>query len=482
MKYELFKFQKEAEKNCLGFLKNNNSKVGGLAVIPVAGGKSVIIAKLVKQIPNALVIVPSVELLVQNLKAMENEGLKVSVVCGTLGKKEIGDNYTIATIGSLKDLGAEFKKKKITNIIVDEAHHGFNVKSSTIKGGNELYLGMFKSFMKDVKHKKLLGLTATPFISGTINGKHAIRSMHKTRDSMFKELVHITQVSEVIKEKRWSKIVYDIHPVDKSSLDANTSGSEYSEESTALFIQQNNVNNRVCILLKKFQKQKTLTFIDTIDTAKKISDWYNSKGFFGRCEAISGDMPPKLRQSIIKEYLDTSTDLNHLINYGTLTTGFDFPELAVLIGARPTMSLSLYYQILGRLTRVHPNKKEGLYIDLVGNYGNFGAIEDFNFDSVGGFGMSFFSGDKLLTDVPTITPMTVTKDFLINPPNMVKIVNKDLKMWFGKFKGSDVAKLPSYYREFLLTTLVPPLTDMQQELKQLIEQLKENEFLRIFKK
>ena len=63
-------------------------------------------------------------------------------------------------------------------------------------------------------------------------------------------------------------------------------------------------------------------------------------------------------------------------NVGVLTTGFDYPELDTVVMARPTMSLALYYQIVGRAIRPHPEKETAWIVDLCGNYKRFGRVED----------------------------------------------------------------------------------------------------------
>ena len=56
--------------------------------------------------------------------------------------------------------------------------------------------------------------------------------------------------------------------------------------------------------------------------------------------------------------------------------GFDYPELDTVVMARPTMSLALYYQIVGRGIRPHPSKKSLWFVDLCGNIKRFGKVED----------------------------------------------------------------------------------------------------------
>lgn len=475
MKFELFPYQKKALLDCSNFIFKSKLK-SGLVVIPTAGGKSVVIAKLCYEMRDTplLVIVPSEELLRQNMEAMVREGLSVSVFSASLNSKVIS-KLTIATIGSLKDKGLEFKDFGIKHVIIDEAHFKFSsattVKDDTTKDA------IFKGFMKDLKPKKLLGFTATPFILSNVAGMASLKTLTNVRGGFFKDFIHLTQVSEVIKANRWSEIKYDVHPVINTSLKANTSGTDFSKESIELFLKQNDVNNRICLLLKKYQNKKTLTFVESVDVAHKIKEWYNSKGFKGRCEVISGNMPKKLRKSIISDYKDVNSDLRHLINYGTLTTGFDFPELPIVIGGRPTMSLALYYQMLGRLTRVHSSKEFGLYIDLVGNYAKFGAIEKLNFDTVGRFVNACFSGEKLLTDIPLTFPYEVTKATILNPPKRKHIVNRDMRYWFGKYDGELVCRSPKWYRQYLLDGAGDyPLNEKREALNELLSSLKFNEY------
>ena len=152
MKFELFPFQKKALQDCTNFISNSKLK-SGLAVVPTAGGKSVVIAKLCYELRNTplLVIVPSEELLRQNMDAMVREGLSVSVFSASLNSKVIS-NLTIATIGSLKDKGLEFKDFGIKHVIIDEAHFKFS-SATTIKDDTPKD-AIFKGFMKSIPAAK----------------------------------------------------------------------------------------------------------------------------------------------------------------------------------------------------------------------------------------------------------------------------------------------------------------------------------------
>lgn len=62
--------------------------------------------------------------------------------------------------------------------------------------------------------------------------------------------------------------------------------------------------------------------------------------------------------------------------------GFDYPALDTIVLARPTMSLALYYQMVGRAIRPYPGKV-GWVIDLCGTVAKFGAVEDLTIDQEG---------------------------------------------------------------------------------------------------
>lgn len=66
---------------------------------------------------------------------------------------------------------------------------------------------------------------------------------------------------------------------------------------------------------------------------------------------VSGDTPGTKRTSILKTFKSASPRPQILCNYGVLTTGFDAPRTSAAIIARPTKSLVLYSQMVGRATR-----------------------------------------------------------------------------------------------------------------------------------
>jgi superfamily II DNA or RNA helicase len=106
--------------------------------------------------------------------------------------------------------------------------------------------------------------------------------------------------------------------------------------------------------------------------------------------AISASTAPGARHHHIKEFRKGRTRV--LTNYGVLTTGFDAPETRAIYVARPTFSVSLYMQMIGRGLRgpLNGGKDECLIVDVRDNIERFGGA--FAFDQV----------DRLWADVPDI--------------------------------------------------------------------------------
>ena len=93
------------------------------------------------------------------------------------------------------------------------------------------------------------------------------------------------------------------------------------------------------------------------------------------CSAIvTGTMNKKEREDILKDF--KLGLIKVVVNVGVLTTGFDYPELDTVVMARPTKSLSLWYQIVGRVLRPHKTKECAWVVDMCGNLKRFGRVEN----------------------------------------------------------------------------------------------------------
>ena len=115
------------------------------------------------------------------------------------------------------------------------------------------------------------------------------------------------------------------------------------------------------------------------------------------CAIVSGDTPKKEREHILEAF--KAGEIPVVANVGVLTTGFDYPELDTVVMARPTMSLAMWYQIVGRAIRPHPSKECGWIVDLCGNIKRFGEVSDLRLFDSGNGKWAVFSNGRQLTNV-----------------------------------------------------------------------------------
>lgn len=112
-----------------------------------------------------------------------------------------------------------------------------------------------------------------------------------------------------------------------------------------------------------------LVFCATTEQAKDLSEVIvGSKCVFGETDS-------KDRKSIIDDF--KSGALKTVFNCNCLTTGFDHPGLDCIILLRPTRSIVLYNQMIGRIVRTAPGKSFGTVVDLTGTVKSIGRVESF---------------------------------------------------------------------------------------------------------
>ena len=357
-------------------------------VLPTGAGKSLVIADIASRIEgHTLVFQPSKEILEQNYKKLCSYGiLECSVYSASFNSKSI-TRITFATIGSVINHQELFRHFR--NVIIDECHL-VNPKE-----------GMYSTFLSKLKCK-VIGLTATPYRLSSSSFGSMLKFLTRTRPRVFSELIYYVQISTLLDMGYLSKLEYWSMPPtgwDTGRLNLNTTGADYTDRSVRqeykrvdlqgwlAHIVDRLLNNRVTGIKRK----GILVFTRFIEEAEALADTIPGTAI------VSGSTPKKERESILRHF--KAGDIKVVANVGVLTTGFDYPELDTVVMARPTMSLSLWYQIVGRAIRPHPDKKSGWIVDLCGNIERFGEVKDLKIVDGGNGKWSICSRGKQLTNV-----------------------------------------------------------------------------------
>ncbi len=365
MSFVLRDYQQAASDKAVAFFMDKKKKHNAVMVLPTGSGKSLVIADIASRLEgHTLVFQPSKEILEQNFKKLCSYGiLDCSIYSASFNSKEI-NRITFATIGSVKSHPELFSHFK--NIIVDECHL-VNPKE-----------GMYKSFF-DIVKCKVLGLTATPYrLSSSQGFGSMLKFITRTRPAIFKEVIYHVQVSTLLDMGYLAKLnYYPMNPIgwDELNLKTNSTGADYTDKSVIREYERIDFYGYLVHIVQRLMNPKEggkrkgiLVFTRFLKEAERLT--WSIPG----CAIVSGDTPKSTREMILRQF--KAGEIPVVANVGVLTTGFDYPELDTIVMARPTMSLAMWYQIVGRAIRPHPSKEYGWVVDLCGNVKRFGEVKD----------------------------------------------------------------------------------------------------------
>lgn len=359
----------------MAFFTDTTRKHNALVVASTGCGKSILASAIAKRLNSkVLVLQPSKELTEQNYEKAMALGLECSMYSASVGQKKVSP-LTFATIGSIKNCSELFADFQY--IIVDEAHVCNSKK------------GLYKEFFAKLP-RKVLGMTATPYrleshpnidwktkkVKG--KGTSELKMMTKYRGAIFKEIIYNIETGFLVKEGYLANIRYfDLTPTDYdlSEIKKNTLGSDFDENSLALFQKKHNISQKLIELVYRVLNPKdakdarkgVLVFVRSIEQAR----------YFASLDAqfayVSGDMNKKERERVLNGF--KSGKIKVVFNGVVLEKGFDYPALDCVILATPTMSLARYCQECGRSIRICEGKTTPWLIDLCGNYKRFGRTD-----------------------------------------------------------------------------------------------------------
>lgn len=120
--------------------------------------------------------------------------------------------------------------------------------------------------------------------------------------------------------------------------------------------------------------KRTIAFCVDIEHAHHVAEAFNAVGI--PAAAVVGSTPPKQRQQLYQDLAEER--LLMLSSCNVISIGFDVPAVEVGLLLRPTLSLALHYQQIGRVMRISPQtgKTHGIILDQSGNLQRLGFPED----------------------------------------------------------------------------------------------------------
>ncbi len=380
MTFTLRPYQREAVDAAVSFLRGP-SPHNAIEVLPTGSGKSLIIANIALDLGEpVLIFQPSREILQQNLAKLASYGYHAGVYSASAGRAEVS-NITLATIGSV--IGKSSLFENFRYIIIDECH---------LVNAQE---GLYKTFLETLTAAgaKVLGLTATPYRVVT-NGCTELRFLTQTSPRIFHDMIYCVQSRDLFNSGYLSRLEYATpNPFDRGELRINSTGADFTDESVRDYYRRSDFPDILVGVIRDQMKERrnALVFTRFVEEAEYLVSRIPNSAI------VTGVSTKRERARVINGFKRGSLDV--VCNVGVLSVGFDYPELETVVTGRPIMSLALWYQMIGRCTRPHPQKECARVVDMCGNYATFGRVEDLEIVD-GGNGKWFVaSGERQLTNV-----------------------------------------------------------------------------------
>ena len=359
MSYKLRPYQQEAvERSVLHFKKTNEPAV---IVLPTGAGKSLVIAELARIAKQKILVLAHVkELVEQNAQKYKSFNLEASIFSAGLKEKSLTHQVTFASVQSLSR-NLDKLNEHYSLLIIDECHR--------VNGDKKSQYGKVINTLKIHNPElKVLGLTATPFRLGMgwIYHHHYHGFVRGNSESPFKNCIFELPLRYMIKNNYLTppnEVDAAISHYDFSALNANASGQYTTDDMNALLKKSTRATKAILQQVIQYSEERegVMVFAATVMHAQEILSYLPAH----QSALITGDTPNTERDKIIKQF--KAKQLKYLVNISVLTTGFDAPHVDFIAILRPTESVSLYQQIVGRGLRLSDSKKDCLVIDYAGN-------------------------------------------------------------------------------------------------------------------
>ena len=357
--YTLRPYQADSVKAVLHYFRQHSTPA--VIVLPTGAGKSLVIADLARLAKGRVLVLAHVkELVEQNHAKYEGYGQQGGIFSAGLGRKETEQQVVFASVQSVVRNLDEFKNQ-FSLLVIDECHRVPDDQGS--------------SYQKVISHLrelnpgiKVLGLTATPYRLGMgwIYQYHTRGQVRSEDARFFRDCIFELPIRYLLDEGFLTPAKILDTPVlsyDFSQLTPSHTG-RYKESELDMVIDQAKratpqIIDQVVEMAEK--RQGVMVFAATVRHAQEIHQRLPA----GQAELVIGDTPTLERDAIIQRFKNRET--KYLVNVSVLTTGFDAPHVDLIAILRPTESISLYQQIVGRGLRLSEGKTDCLVLDYAGN-------------------------------------------------------------------------------------------------------------------
>lgn len=360
-------YQQDAVNATLKHFRKSNEPA--VIVLPTGAGKSLVIAELARLAKKKILVVTHVkELVAQNVEKFrqyaDQQGVKAGVFSAGLKTKQTNYQVTFASVQSVVRNLDRFTQE-YSLIVIDECHR---VGTMDDAEKTSQYGQIIQLLKQQNEQLKVLGLTATPYRMGMgwIYQYHYHGIKRSDTPTPFKACIYELPLTYMIKHGFLTPPKLVDAPVaqyDFSALSSDASGSYNETEVNELLVKYPRVTQAIIEQVAELAetRQGVMIFAATVKHAREIFSYLPTD----MTALITGATANNEREQLIDKF--KRGEVKFLVNVSVLTTGFDAPHVDLIAILRPTESVSLYQQIVGRGLRLAEGKTDCLVIDYAGN-------------------------------------------------------------------------------------------------------------------
>lgn len=347
---KLYDYQLQDLNTIFSFLEEASEDVNLLYQLPTGGGKTVVFSEIAKRFiantqKKVVVLTHRVELSAQTSKMLSGFGVKNMIINSEVKELRDQDNFMcfVAMVETLNNRLQEemIELNNVGLVIIDEAHYNSFRK-------------LFKYFEKSI----ILGVTATPLSS----------NIKLPMKDNYNKLIVGESIESLIKKKFLAKANMYSYDVSLRSLKLGISGDYTVKSSDELYGNQSMLSKLLDAYQEIAKGTKTLIFNNGINTSRYVYETFKKAGY--PIKHLDNKNTASERKQILEWFSETKDAI--LTSVSILTTGFDEPSVETIILNRATRSLTLYFQMIGRGSRILQNKGEFTVVDMGNNTPRFG--------------------------------------------------------------------------------------------------------------
>lgn len=342
-------YQVDAIERLRKLIRANRKRI--VLVMPTGGGKTVCAASMIhsalERNSRSLFLAHRRELIDQTLDKLRSFGVQAGVIMAADKRR---DDFLPTQVASVQTLVRRLDRRPPAKlVVVDECHHATS----------ETYKKILDTYADAV----VIGLTATPWRSDKVG----LGDIYE--DSVLACTPgQLMESGALVKYDPFAYDAPDLHQVRITAGDFNQHDLGVACNTKVL------VGSAVREYVEHASGRRAILFPVNIAHSMHLVDEFRAAGF--SAEHVDCNTASEVRSSAMTRF--RSGDLTVLSSVGVLTEGFDAPAAEVCLLLRPTKSLTLYLQMVGRVLRPSPEtgKQRALVHDHAGNILRHGFPDD----------------------------------------------------------------------------------------------------------